>query len=57
MLNEALAQGIALLLLDGLDDVKDLTQQHLVMQRVLDFFTVQRKEAKGSSSQLHYELS
>ncbi|MCP4529753.1 MAG: SUMF1/EgtB/PvdO family nonheme iron enzyme, partial [Delftia sp.] len=43
MLDEALDQGGALLLLDGLDEVKDLAQRHLVVQRVLEFFTFQRR--------------
>jgi formylglycine-generating enzyme required for sulfatase activity len=43
MLEEALAQGGALLLLDGLDEVKDLAKRHLVVNRVIDFFTMQRK--------------
>jgi formylglycine-generating enzyme required for sulfatase activity len=43
MLNEALAQGGVLLLLDGLDEVKDLAQRHLVVQRVVDFFAFHRR--------------
>lgn len=43
MLEEALDQGGALLLLDGLDEVKDLAQRHLVVQRVVDFFTFERQ--------------
>jgi formylglycine-generating enzyme required for sulfatase activity len=44
MLDEALAQGGALLLLDGLDEVRDLSQRHLVVQRVLDFFSFHRRQ-------------
>ena len=43
MLAEALAQGGALLLLDGLDEVKNLGQRKLVVDRVADFFTVQQR--------------
>ena len=44
MLEEALVQGGALLLLDGLDEVKDLAQRHIVVNRVIDFFTMKRKQ-------------
>jgi formylglycine-generating enzyme required for sulfatase activity len=44
MLDEALARGGALLLLDGLDEVRDLRQRHLVIERVIDFFSFHRKE-------------
>ncbi len=44
MLDEALAQGGALLLLDGLDEVRELSQRHLVVERVVDFFTFQRQK-------------
>ena len=44
MLNEALEQGAALILLDGLDEVRDLGQRHLVVNRVLDFYTFRRKQ-------------
>ena len=37
VLDEALAQGGALFLLDGLDEVQDLAQRHLVVDRVLSF--------------------
>jgi formylglycine-generating enzyme required for sulfatase activity len=43
MLDEALAGGGALLLLDGLDEVRGLDQRHLVVERVVDFFTFRRK--------------
>jgi formylglycine-generating enzyme required for sulfatase activity len=42
MLDEALTQGGALLLLDGLDEVRELAQRHLVVRRVMDFFTFHR---------------
>jgi hypothetical protein len=42
MLDEALTQGGALLLLDGLDEVRELAQRHLVVRRVVDFFTFHR---------------
>jgi len=43
MLDEALGQGGALLLLDGLDEVKDMAQRHLVIERVINFFSVQQR--------------
>ncbi len=43
MLEEALDKGGALLMLDGLDEVKELAQRHLVIQRVEEFFTFQRQ--------------
>ncbi|HEX4951897.1 MAG TPA: SUMF1/EgtB/PvdO family nonheme iron enzyme [Thermoanaerobaculia bacterium] len=43
MLSAALALGGALLLLDGLDEVKDLGQRHLVAQRVQDFYASHRR--------------
>jgi formylglycine-generating enzyme required for sulfatase activity len=43
LLDEALAQGGALLLLDGLDEVRGLAQRHLVVKRVVDFFTFRRE--------------
>ncbi|RIK35860.1 MAG: hypothetical protein DCC55_29030 [Chloroflexi bacterium] len=42
MFEEALAQGGALLLLDGLDEVKELGQRHLVVSRVVEFFAYHR---------------
>jgi formylglycine-generating enzyme required for sulfatase activity len=44
MLDQALARGGALLLLDGLDEVRDLRQRHLVVERVVDFFAFHRKQ-------------
>jgi len=43
LLSEALGRGGALLLLDGLDEVRDLQRRHLVVERVDDFFTAQRR--------------
>ena len=43
MMAQALTHGNVLLLLDGLDEVKDPSQRRLVVERVVDFFTVQRK--------------
>lgn len=43
LLSEALARGGALLLLDGLDEVKNLAQRRVVVERVLDFFTTQQR--------------
>jgi formylglycine-generating enzyme required for sulfatase activity len=42
VLEQALARGGALLLLDGLDEVKELARRHLVVRRVEEFFTFQR---------------
>ena len=44
MLNQELAKGKVLFLLDGLDEVRDLDQRHLVVNRVVDFFTQQRQK-------------
>ncbi|MEN8168165.1 MAG: SUMF1/EgtB/PvdO family nonheme iron enzyme, partial [Pseudomonadota bacterium] len=43
LLEEALKAGGVLLLLDGLDEVKDLSRRHLVVERVVDFFTFHRR--------------
>ncbi len=37
-------RGRALLLLDGLDEVRDLAQRHLVVERVVDFFAFHRRQ-------------
>jgi|GEM_PF-527217 len=42
LLRSALAQGRALLLLDGLDEVRDLGQRHQVVERVKDFYCFHR---------------
>jgi formylglycine-generating enzyme required for sulfatase activity len=39
----ALAEGQALLLLDGLDEITDPVLRHLLSSRLLDFFTIQRQ--------------
>ncbi|MBL8090079.1 MAG: SUMF1/EgtB/PvdO family nonheme iron enzyme [Anaerolineales bacterium] len=39
MLNEALKAGRALILLDGLDEVRDLNIRNTVVERVVDFYT------------------
>ena len=43
MLAEALRAGKALILLDGLDEVKDLRLRNIVVERVTDFYTFQRR--------------
>ncbi len=43
LLEHALKTGGVLLLLDGLDEVKDLSRRHLVVERVVDFFTFHRR--------------
>lgn len=43
VLERALAQGGALLLFDGLDEVKDFQQRRLVVDRVQDFYSVHRR--------------
>ena len=44
MLDEALRRGGAVVLLDGLDEVKDLSLRHLVVERVVDFYTFHRRQ-------------
>jgi formylglycine-generating enzyme required for sulfatase activity len=43
LLAEALGRGGALLLLDGLDEVKELRQRETVVKRVVDFFSFHRR--------------
>ena len=43
LLTEALERGAALVLLDGLDEVQDNNLRHLVVERVVDFYTLRRK--------------
>jgi formylglycine-generating enzyme required for sulfatase activity len=43
MLGEALKEGGALVLLDGLDEVKDLGLRQTVVRRVVDFYTFHRR--------------
>jgi len=44
MLDEALKRGGTLVLLDGLDEVRDQGLRRVVVDRVTDFFTVQRQK-------------
>ena len=44
MLTAALDAGAALVLLDGLDEVKDLALRHTVVERVADFYTFRRRK-------------
>jgi len=44
MLNEALKAGRALILLDGLDEVRDINMRNTVVERVVDFFAFHRRE-------------
>ena len=44
MLAAALDAGAALVLLDGLDEVKDLALRHTVVERVTDFYTFRRRK-------------
>ncbi|GAB4543467.1 MAG: hypothetical protein Fur002_15530 [Anaerolineales bacterium] len=43
MLREALSAGRALILLDGLDEVRDLNIRNTVVERVVDFFAFHRR--------------
>jgi len=43
ILAEAFKKGQALILLDGLDEVKDPAQRHTVVERVVDFYTFHRR--------------
>ncbi len=44
MLTEALERGGTLLLLDGLDEVRKLSQRRVVVDRVVDFFTMEQQK-------------
>jgi formylglycine-generating enzyme required for sulfatase activity len=44
MLREALKVGRALILLDGLDEVRDINIRNTVVERVVDFFAFHRRE-------------
>jgi len=44
MLSEALKAGRALILLDGLDEVRDLNVRNMVVERVADFFAFHRRQ-------------
>ncbi|MBK6434154.1 NACHT domain-containing protein [Candidatus Amarolinea dominans] len=43
LLQQALDKGQALVLLDGLDEVKETGLRHTVVQQVVDFYTAQRR--------------
>lgn len=43
LFQSSLAEGSALLLLDGLDEIADPALRHLVSSRLLDLFTIQRQ--------------
>ncbi len=43
LITAALGRGVALILLDGLDEVRDTVQRHLVVERVRDFYTLHRR--------------
>lgn len=49
LLGRALKQGSALLLLDGLDEVRDAGRRHLVVDRVRDFYSRHRKAGTGGN--------
>jgi formylglycine-generating enzyme required for sulfatase activity len=49
LLSQALRQGSALLLLDGLDEVRDAERRHLVVDRVRDFYCRHRKAGSGGN--------
>jgi formylglycine-generating enzyme required for sulfatase activity len=44
VLGEALKAGRALILLDGLDEVRDLNMRNTVVERVVDFFAFHRRQ-------------
>jgi len=44
MLKEALKAGRALILLDGLDEVRDISMRNTVVERVVDFYTFHRHQ-------------
>ena len=44
MLADALKNGLALILLDGLDEVKDLSLRNTVVERVMDFYAYHRRK-------------
>jgi formylglycine-generating enzyme required for sulfatase activity/energy-coupling factor transporter ATP-binding protein EcfA2 len=49
LLTQALGEGRALLLLDGLDEVRDTGRRHLVVDRVRDFYSRHRKSGNGGN--------
>jgi len=44
MIDRALQEGAALVLLDGLDEVQDSSLRHTVVERVADFYTFHRRK-------------
>ncbi|NOH04619.1 MAG: hypothetical protein HND47_22950 [Chloroflexi bacterium] len=44
MLSEALKAGRALILLDGLDEVRDLNMRNTVVERVMDFYAFHHRQ-------------
>jgi formylglycine-generating enzyme required for sulfatase activity len=49
LLSQALEGGSALLLLDGLDEVRDAGRRHLVVERLRDFYGRQRQAGNGGN--------
>lgn len=49
LLADAVESGRALLLLDGLDEVRDTARRHLVVNRVHDFYCRHRKSGTGGN--------
>lgn len=49
LLSQALDEGRALLLLDGLDEIRDTGRRHLVVDRVRDFYSRHRKSRDGGN--------
>lgn len=49
LISQALSQGSALFLLDGLDEVRDTERRHLVVDRVRDFYSRHRKVGSGGN--------
>lgn len=49
LLAEAVKSGRALLLLDGLDEVRDTARRHLVVDRVRDFYCRHRQAGNGGN--------
>jgi formylglycine-generating enzyme required for sulfatase activity len=43
MVDTAMTEGSAMILLDGLDEVKDPALRHVVVERVVDFYTLHRR--------------
>ena len=57
LVDSALAAGDALLLMDGLDEVKEVGQRHLVVDRVVDFFTFHRTRVADRSRRNKFVLT